>query len=88
MTYFFIHNYYNDYGDRMKEYVFLRINEKFNCLFYDNLPAFLELYNRKEESVFYKEQFRLFLEKNKMKDIIIKRREWYYVCKGNSRIWG
>lgn len=55
----------------MKEYVFLRINDKFRCLFSnENLSSFLELYYRREESVFYKEQFRLFLEKNKQKEII------------------
>lgn len=55
----------------MKEYVFLRINDKFRNLFSDNnISSFLELYYRKEESVFYKEQFRLFLEKNKTKEII------------------
>ena len=55
----------------MKEYVFLRINEQFKDLFLNNnLQSFLELYNRREESVFYKEQFRLFLEKNKQKEII------------------
>ena len=55
----------------MKEYVFLRINDKFRDLFANqNLSSFLELYNRREESVFYKEQFRLFLEKNKQKEII------------------
>ena len=32
--------------------------------------SFLELYHRKEESVFYKQQFRLFLEKNKEKEIV------------------
>ena len=49
----------------MNKYVFLRINEKFKMFFKGNLDAFVELYNRREESVFYKEQFRLFLEKNK-----------------------
>ena len=55
----------------MKEYVFLRINDKFRNLFSNNnLSSFLELYYRKDESVFYKEQFKLFLEKNKQKEII------------------
>lgn len=55
----------------MEKYVFLRINEQFRDFFLnDNLSSFLELYNRREESVFYKEQFRLFLEKNKQKEII------------------
>jgi len=54
----------------MKEYVFLRINDRFRCLFSnENLSSFLELYYRKEESVFYKEQFREFLEKNKQHEI-------------------
>lgn len=56
----------------MKEYVFLRINERFKNLFCkDNISSFLELYYRKEESVFYKEQFRMFLEKNKQNEILI-----------------
>ena len=56
---------------RVKEYVFLRINDKFRNLFSsDNLSSFLELYYRRDESVFYKEQFRLFLEKNKYKEIL------------------
>ena len=55
----------------MKEYVFLRINDKFKCLFSkENLSSFLELYYRRDESVFYKEQFKLFLEKNKQKEIM------------------
>ena len=55
----------------MKEYVFLRINDRFkNFFFHDNISSFLELYYRREESVFYKEQFRLFLEKNKQKEIV------------------
>lgn len=55
----------------MKEYVFLRINDRFRNLFSnDNLGSFLELYYRRDESVFYKEQFRFFLEKNKQKEII------------------
>lgn len=55
----------------MKEYVFLRINERFKNIFCnENLNSFLELYYRREESVFYKEQFRIFLEKNKQKEII------------------
>ena len=55
----------------MKEYVFLRINDKFRNLFCnENISSFLELYYRREESVFYKEQFRLFLEKNKQKEIV------------------
>lgn len=55
----------------MKEYVFLRINDKFRNFFSnDNINAFLELYNRRKESVFYSEQFRFFLEKNRQKEII------------------
>lgn len=55
----------------MKEYVFLRINDRFKTLFCkDNISSFLELYYRKEESVFYKEQFRMFLEKNKQNEIL------------------
>ena len=55
----------------MKEYVFLRINNDFKDLFNsDNLNAFLELYYRRDESVFYKEQFKLFLTRNKNKEII------------------
>jgi hypothetical protein len=55
----------------MKEYVFLRIKDRFKDVFCnENLSSFLELYNRREESVFYKEQFRIFLEKNKQKEII------------------
>jgi hypothetical protein len=55
----------------MKEYIFLRINENFRNLFFDdNLNAFLELYYRRDESVFYKEQFSFFLVKNKQKEII------------------
>ena len=50
--------------------VFLKINDSFKDFFTGNLSSFLELYNRREESVFYKEQFRLFLEKNKTKEII------------------
>ena len=54
----------------MKEYVFLRINERFKNLFLeDNLNSFLELYFRRNENVFYKQQFNLFLEKNKLKEI-------------------
>lgn len=55
---------------KMKEYVFLKVNDRFNDLFTGNLSSFLELYNRREESVFYKEQFRIFLQKNKIKEII------------------
>lgn len=55
----------------MKEYVFLRINDKFRNIFSnDNISSFLELYYRRDESVFYKEQFKVFLEKNKQKEII------------------
>ena len=55
----------------MKEYVFLRINDKFKDLFSnENISSFLELYYRRDESVFYKEQFRIFLEKNKQKEIV------------------
>ena len=55
----------------MKEYVFLRINDKFRNIFsHDNISSFLELYYRRDESVFYKEQFKVFLEKNKQKEII------------------
>ena len=55
----------------MKEYVFLRINDKFKDLFSgSNISSFLELYYRREESVFYKQQFRLFLEKNREKEIV------------------
>lgn len=55
----------------MKEYVFLRINDRFRNIFVnDNISSFLELYYRKDESVFYREQFKLFLEKNKQKEIL------------------
>ena len=55
----------------LKEYVFLRINEKFRNFFAcENISSFLELYYRRDESVFYKEQFRLFLEKNKPGEIV------------------
>ena len=55
----------------MKEYVFLRINDRFRNIFAnDNISSFLELYYRKDESVFYREQFKLFLEKNKQKEIL------------------
>ena len=53
----------------MNKYVFLRINERFKNFFRGNLESFLELYYRREENVFYKEQFRLFLTKNSRKDI-------------------
>jgi hypothetical protein len=53
----------------MNKYVFLRINDRFKNFFKGNKDAFLELYYRKEESVFYKEQFRMFLEKNNQKEI-------------------
>ena len=53
----------------MSKYVFLRINDKFRDFFKGNKEAFLELYYRRNESVFYKEQFRLFLEKNNKKEI-------------------
>ena len=54
----------------MNKYVFLRINDKFKMFFKGNYEAFLELYYRREESVFYKEQFRLFLIKNNRKEIM------------------
>ena len=55
----------------MNEYVFFRINDRFKDLFSrDNLSAFLELYYRREESVFYKEQFREFLEKNRQREMM------------------
>lgn len=70
----------------MKEYVFLRINDKFRNFFLnENMSAFLELYFRREESVFYKEQFRLFLEKNKQKEMIcyfkskLSQRKGFYI---------
>lgn len=53
----------------MGKYVFLRINDKFKTFFKGNTDAFLELYYRRDESVFYKEQFKLFLEKNNKKEI-------------------
>ena len=54
----------------MNKYVFLRINEKFKAFFKGNLDAFIELYNRREESVFYKEQFKLFLTNNNKKEMV------------------
>ena len=53
----------------MSKYVFLRINDKFRDFFKGNKEAFLELYYRRDESVFYKEQFKMFLEKNNKKEI-------------------
>ena len=53
----------------MSKYVFLRINDKFRDFFKGNKEAFLELYYRRDESVFYKEQFKMFLEKNNNKEI-------------------
>ena len=53
----------------MSKYVFLRINDKFRDFFKGNKEAFLELYYRRDESVFYKEQFKKFLEKNNKKEI-------------------
>jgi len=54
----------------MNKYVFLRINDKFKMFFKGNYDAFLELYYRREESVFYKEQFKFFLVKNNVKEIM------------------
>ena len=53
----------------MSKYVFLRLNDKFKEFFKGNKEAFLELYIRREESVFYKEQFRVFLEKINQKEL-------------------
>lgn len=37
--------------------------------FKGNLDAFVELYNRRDESVFYKEQFKLFLRGNNKREM-------------------